>query len=81
MEKESPSETKKRLLKYRDLKTTNPAAAYRFFLENEIDERFVSIVRFGDDFLQYLKEYASGGGDLENAEALRAYLNRRLEEQ
>ncbi|MCY2988014.1 MAG: hypothetical protein NTY19_09150 [Planctomycetota bacterium] len=47
--------TRERLLKYRELRKSSPAAAEKFLVENQTDERFVSLVKLGNAFVAGLK--------------------------
>lgn len=58
--------TKELLVKYRKLKMMDSEAAYQLFLENESNERFVSLVKTCDDFSGFTREFIEGDGDILN---------------
>lgn len=72
--------TKKRLIKYKNLKDNDPVAAYQFFLENENDERFANLIRMGDDLIEFVNDFLQEGGDILDEKKFRQYLEKRFRE-
>lgn len=73
--------TKELLIKYLKLKKINPTSAYQLFLENETNERLVSLIRTYDNFAQFTKEFIEEGGDILDKKSYREYLDKRFEKE
>ena len=73
--------TRQLLIKYRNLKRIDPAAAYKLFLENESNERFTSLVRTCDNFIMFTKQFIEEDGDILNKKQYREYLDKRFSEE
>lgn len=73
--------TRQLLVKYRVLKKTDPVAAYQLFVENENNERFVSLVRTGDNFVQFTEEFIEEGGDILDKKSYKYYLDKRFQKE
>ena len=70
--------TKELIVEYKNLKKTDPVAAYKFFIEKESDDRFTSLVRTGDNLVEFVNDFLEEGGDMLDKETFRQYLDKRF---